>query len=200
VGSALVLFLALLLILTPVILLLFLIDKVKKIEDIAQGLINLLNSESRQASTDKLDSSFNNLNGRELWDALCGRAGEGAELPLAEVELMRAKFKPLFEKQLKHLFSSGLQDAKAGKARSLPKNQKTYNTLRGEIAVWLPAQQTSSLYNAGFEYANADADTARRVASNVQESIDYLHSALNMEVSPALRDSLINLPEQTGTQ
>jgi hypothetical protein len=79
----------------------------------------------------------------------------------------------------------------------LPKNQKTYNTLRGEVDVWLPVQQSSSLYNAGFEYANADADAARRVASNVQESIDYLHSALNMEVSPALRESLIKLPEQS---
>jgi len=197
VGYALVLFLALLLILTPVVLLLFLIDKVKKIEDVTQGLINLLNSESRQTSTAKLDSGFHNLNGRELWDVLCGGTGEGAELPLADVESMRAKYRTLFEKQLKHLFSSGLQDAKAGKPKSLPKNQKTYNTLRGEVDVWLPVQQSSSLYNAGFEYANADADAARRVASNVQESIDYLHSALNMEVSPALLESLIKLPEQS---
>lgn len=194
-ASSLAVFLSIMMIAITLILLLFLIDKVKKIEEIAQQLINSLNSQSSQGSNPKQDTSFNNLNGRELWDVLCGKGDEGTEMPLAEVDILRAKFRPLFEKHLRHLFSSGLQDAKAGKPKSLPKNQKTYNTLRGEVTIWTPAQQTSTLYNAGFEFANADADAARRVASNVQDCLQDMHGALNMEISPTLMNNLISLPE-----
>jgi hypothetical protein len=194
VGSSLVVFLSIVMISITLILLLFLIDKVKKIEDIAQQLINSINNQTSNGGSPKLDASFNNLNGMALWDVLCGKVDEGTELPTAEVEVLRAKFRPLFEKHLRHLFSSGLQDAKAGKPKSLPKNQKTYNTLRGEVTIWTPAQQTSTLYNAGFEFANADADAARRVASNVQECLQDLHSAVKMEVSPTLMNNLITLP------
>jgi hypothetical protein len=192
VGFYLVLFLVILLISIPVILLLFLIDKVKKIEGIANDLINSLNSQSG-ASSPKQDAGFNNLSGKELWDVLCSKTEESAEMPLGEVEILRAKFRPLFEKQLRYLFSIGFQDAKSGKPKSLPKNQKTYNTLRGEVSVWLPSQQTSTLYNAGFEYASADADAARRLGSNVQDCIVDLHKALNLQLAPTLVNDLIEI-------
>lgn len=194
-GSSLLVFLSILMIFVTLILLLFLIDKLKKIEEIAQHLINSLDSQTSQGNSLKLDASFHNLDGRALWNVLCEKADEESELAPSEVAVLRAKFRPVFEKHLRYLFSSGLQDAKAGKPKSLPKNQKTYNTLRGEITIWTPAQQTSTLYNAGFEFAKADEDTARRVASNVQECLQELYKAVNMEISPTLMNNLINLPE-----
>lgn len=194
-GSALVVFLSILMISITLILLLFLISKIKKIEEIAQQLINSLNSQTSNESSLKQDASFHYLNGKALWDVLSDKSDEGSELPPAEVEALRAKFRPVFEKHLRHLFSSGLQDAKAGKPKSLPKNEKTYSTLRGEVTIWTPAQQTSTLYNAGFEFAKADENAARRLASNVQECLQDLHKAVQMEISPTLMNNLIKLQE-----
>lgn len=47
--------------------------------------------------------------------------------------------------------------------------------------MWLPSRSFSTLYNAGFEFANADEEAAQRIEASVTETIHELFSKLELE-------------------
>ena len=183
-------FLMVLLAAIPLVLLLSLVDRIKKVEAIAQDLINSLSGKDNPAES-KRDTGFLGLDGKELWQFLSGSTGLLPGATPEELELLRTKFKPLLEKQIRHLVSSGMNDAKLSKPRTTPRNEKPFNTLRGEVTVSVPGSQAGALYNAGFDFAGSNGESARRIAADMQRTLDEIHTMLGMKASPALLEDLL---------
>jgi len=175
-----------------VIMVLFLIDKVRKIEDIANILIGNMSNSSGTAINSKIDPSFLNVTGKNLWDTIAEK-NNPQNLSENDINLLRSKFRPMLEKHLRELFSKGLSDSRNGSPKSLPKSEKTYNTLRGEIQIWIPSQAHNTLYNTGFELTNAtDADVSR-LESKLMETLYELFNSIKLEPSDSLIDELMTL-------
>ncbi|MFZ9583860.1 MAG: hypothetical protein ACO280_02765 [Pseudohongiellaceae bacterium] len=190
--NQLVIFLILVLASIPLVLLLSLIDRVKKVESIAQELINSLATRGKNSES-KRDQSFLGLDGRDLWQTLSGiTTTSSVELTPEEVELLRAKYRPLLEKHVRHLFSAGVKDAKDGKARTSPRPEKTYGTLRGELTVAIPSQQASALYSAGFEAAEASGEGLARVMASVGECLAKIEESVGIAIHSSLVLDLIS--------
>jgi hypothetical protein len=189
--NELVIFLISVLASVPLVLLLSLIDRVKKVESIAQDLINSLANQGK-SSESKRDQSFLGLDGRDLWQTLSGiTTASSADLTPEEIELLRAKYRPLLEKHVRHLFSAGVKDAKDGKARVNPKPDKTYGTLRGELTVAIPSQQASALYSAGFEAAEASGEGSARVMASIGECLAQFEESVGIAIQSNLILDLI---------
>jgi hypothetical protein len=175
-----------------VIMVLFLIDKVRKIEDIANSLIGNMSNNEGRATNSKIDPSFLNVSGKGLWDTVAEK-NNPQNLSEGDIDLLRGKFRPMLEKHLRELFNKGLSDARNGIPKSLPKSEKTYNTLRGEIQIWIPSQAHNTMYNTGFELSNAtDADVSR-LESKLMETLYELFNSIKLAPPDSLIDELMTL-------
>lgn len=175
-----------------VIMVLFLIDKVRKIEEIANTLIGSLGVRGDAAVNSKIDPSFLNVSGKNLWDTVAGK-NNPQNLSESDIDILRGKFRTLLERHLRELFSKGLSDARNGTPKSIPKAEITYNTLRGEIQIWIPSQAHNTLYNSGFELINAtDADVSR-LESKLMETLYELFDSIKLTPSDSLVDELMTL-------
>jgi len=175
-----------------VILVLFLIDKVRKIEEIANTLINSIGITGGATTNNKNDPSFFNVSGKNLWDTIAEK-NNPQNLSQSDIDMLRDKFRTMLEKHLREIFSKGLSDARNGTPKSLPKAEITYNTLRGEIQIWIPSQAHNTLYNSGFELINAtDADVSR-IESKLMETLYELFNTIKLAPPDSLIEELMTL-------
>jgi len=175
-----------------VILVLFLIDKVRKIEEIANTLINSIGITGGATTNNKIDPSFFNVSGKNLWDTIAEK-NNPQNLSQSDIDMLRGKFRTMLEKHLREIFSKGLSDARNGTPKSLPKAEITYNTLRGEIQIWIPSQAHNTLYNSGFELINAtDADVSR-IESKLMETLYELFNTIKLAPPDSLIEELMTL-------
>jgi len=175
-----------------VILVLFLIDKVRKIEEIANTLINSIGITGGATTNNKIDPSFFNVSGKNLWDTIAEK-NNPQNLSQSDIDMLRDKFRTMLEKHLREIFSKGLSDARNGTPKSLPKAEITYNTLRGEIQIWIPSQAHNTLYNSGFELINAtDADVSR-IESKLMETLYELFNTIKLAPPDSLIEELMTL-------
>jgi len=175
-----------------VILVLFLIDKVRKIEEIANTLINSIGITGGATTNNKIDPSFFNVSGKNLWDTIAEK-NNPQNLSQSDIDMLRGKFRTMLEKHLREIFSKGLSDARNGTPKSLPKAEITYNTLRGEIQIWIPSQAHNTLYNSGFELINAtDADVSR-LESKLMETLYELFNTIKLAPPDSLIEELMTL-------
>jgi len=175
-----------------VILVLFLIDKVRKIEEIANTLINSIGITGGATTNNKIDPSFFNVSGKNLWDTIAEK-NNPQNLSQSDIDMLRDKFRTMLEKHLREIFSKGLSDARNGTPKSLPKAEITYNTLRGEIQIWIPSQAHNTLYNSGFELINAtDADVSR-LESKLMETLYELFNTIKLAPPDSLIEELMTL-------
>jgi len=92
---------------------------------------------------------------------------------------------------VKYIFNKGLKDAQSGKPRTIPKNDHSYNTLRGEISLWLPSRNFSTLYNTGFEYAGTDEAGVARIEASLGETVADLFSKLELDYPEGLLGEIL---------
>jgi hypothetical protein len=189
-SMSLVLTLILPLMILLVIMVLFLIDKVRKIEDIANSLISNISNIGGTTINSKVDPSFLGVSGKNLWDTIAEK-NNPQNLSENDIDLLRSKFRPMLEKHLLDLFSTGLSDARNGTPKSIPKTEKSYTTLRGEIEIWIPSQAHNTVYNTGFELTKAtDADVSR-LESKLMETVYELFNSIKLTPPDSLIDELM---------
>jgi len=172
-----------------VVMVIFLIDKVRRIEEIANNLINSISRGTGGNSEKNLDPSFMGLSGKPLWDALVG-TNLPAEINPDELDNVRQRFATLLERHARLTFKSGYGDAEQGKPRKVPKNEQNYPTLRGEVNIWAPSQQIASLYNSGFDLKNASDADAERIEAKVQEIMYGLFGSVSLAPPDSLIDEI----------
>jgi len=170
------------------ILVLYAIGKINSIEQATRQM--LAPGESPLAKSGSSVGPFNGLEGKPLWDMLSGKTVPDGVVQ-NELEGFRQQYAPVLLKAIKAAFVDGQNDSKYGQPRGIAKNDRVVKTLRHSVNAWLPSQEVSALYNAGYDSLRAQADERERLRMTLSEIAASLFSKLQMAPPPGLVESLI---------
>jgi hypothetical protein len=171
-----------------VILIIYLIDRVNRLEKIAIARDDKADSKSGGSSG---DSSFLGLNSKALWDAMCGKPPEGFNSN--DLVALKPRYEHVLIKHIESIFAMGVADGQAGTAKK-PKATTVISTLRGSIESWLPPQHVSTIYNVAFESVTASTEDMPRLINSLDESGSLLFSRTDLTLKQSL--SSVLLPQQ----
>lgn len=170
-----------------VILIIYLIDRVNRLEKIASSS----NSNSDEKAADSnADSSFLGLKSKGLWDAMCGKAPEGFNNN--DLVALKPRYERVLRKHIESIFAMGTADGQSGTVKK-PKPTSVITTLRGSVESWLPPQHVSTIYNVAFESATASGEEIPRLANSLDECADLLFSRADLTLKQPL--SIVMLPQ-----
>ena len=136
-----------------VILIIYLIDRVNRLEKITAANGEQSNDKNLDSNA---DSGFLGLKGKALWDAMCGKPPEGFNSN--DLVALKPRYEHVLKKHIESVFAEGLDHAQSGDTAKKPKPTSVISTLRGSVESWLPPQHISTIYNVAFESASASED------------------------------------------
>ena len=172
--------------LVAIILMVYLIDRVKRLEIISLQIND--REESQTAPT--ADNGFLGLYGKPLWDAMSGKVPEGFNE--SDLVALKPRFAFVLQNHIEMLFKLGKKDAAEGKVAGSAKNPLDISTLRGTISSWLPTQSASTLYNAGYASFEADEIAVNRLRTDIDEIAGELYVKAGLTNSPSFSDKLLS--------
>jgi hypothetical protein len=168
-----------------IILMVYLIDRVKRLELLS---IQASSSQGEPAAV-AADNGFLGLSGKTLWDAMSGKVPEGFNE--ADLTALKSRFEFVLQNHIETLFKLGKKDRSAGNNPETPKNPIEISTLRGTIASWIPAQHASTIYKAGHESVDADDITINRLKADIDEATDVLFSRTGLTIKQPFSERLL---------
>jgi len=177
-----------------IILMVYLIDRVKRLEIISLQL----NSSAAPAAPapQAAENGFLGLAGKTLWDAMCGKVPEGFNE--TDLVALKSRYEYVLQNHIETLFKLGKKDRTNGNNSETPKNPNDISTLRGTISSWIPAQHVSTLYKAGYESVEADDVNIGRLKADVDDSVNTLFSRTNLAVKHSFSDKLMDSTPAIG--
>jgi hypothetical protein len=171
-----------------VVMVLFLIGKVRDIENLAAELLANLNLANESKNIGNSDPSFFGLKGKKLWDII-SLEEIANDLSDSDIEIIRSRFRTVLLKHINHIFFLGIKDAKDGKQRKIPSNENTYQTLRGEIQVWIPTNYVKVTYNNAYDAINSNEENTRYI-NKIRETLYELFRKIELDIPEDFMDSL----------
>ena len=177
-----------------VILMIYLIDKINQLEQYTIENLKVDTSRIPEPSNIPLSSSAKNalsgLAGKNLWDAMCGKAGDGVSQ--TDLESARKRYEVVLHKHIEMIFEDGKSDAAAGRPQKTAKNPIDVSTLRGVVNSWIPPQHASRIYKVGYEIDKATDADMNRLGSAISESCDVLFNRTDFEIQNGFIEKLLN--------
>lgn len=165
-----------------VVLVLYAIDRIKRVEAVAESLAR--ESDEVASEKPKVKGPFGGYKGKELWDIMTGKLTD--KLSGEEIEEERQRFGAVLEKAVRLAFEDGLSDGAAGNPRQNPRNERMVKTLRGSVMSWLPSREVSTIYTSAYETARATPEDRERLQANLAESINGIFRQADIDVPLAL--------------
>jgi hypothetical protein len=165
-----------------VVLVLYAIDRIKRVEAVAESLARV--SDEVTSEKPKVKGPFGGYKGKELWDIMTGKLTD--KLSGEDIEEERQRFGAVLEKAVRLAFEDGLSDGAAGNPRQNPRNERMVKTLRGSVMSWLPSREVSTIYTSAYETARATPEDRERLQANLAESINGIFRQADIDVPPAL--------------
>lgn len=165
-----------------VVLVLYAIDRIKRVEAVAESLAR--ENDEVTSEKPKTKGPFGGYKGKELWDIMTGKLTD--KLSGEEIEEERQRFGAVLEKAVRLAFEDGLSDGAAGNPRQNPRNERMVKTLRGSVMSWLPSREVSTIYTSAYETARATPEDRERLQANLAESINGIFRQADIDVPPAL--------------
>ncbi len=178
--------------LSIIVLLLYIIGRMGKLEEVTRNILQnkVETSSTSNESTSKSLENAENLQGRPLWDVLAGR---GEKLDSDSLDSIRERYEIILKKHVQGLLQSGYSDAKNGSVKQKPKNSSNINTLRGTMESWLPSEHCAVLYNSGYDLANASEKSDQdRLRMSIDDSVAALFDEVNLPFPGDFALGLIN--------
>ena len=176
-----------------IILLLYIIGRMGKLEEVTKTILQSKNESSiESASGNKKKSSQNSddLQGKELWDALIGKS---TDIEVDNIEAVRQRYEIIVKKHVQILLQSGYSDSQSGGIKKNPGNLDSINTLRGAVQSWLPSEHCAVLYNSGYELASTDEKSDRdRLRMSIDDSIAALFDQVKLPFPGDFSQGLIS--------
>tara|TARA_B100000767_G_C19688035_1_gene502711 strand:- start:268 stop:912 length:645 start_codon:yes stop_codon:yes gene_type:complete len=168
-----------------IILMVYLIDRVKRLESLSIQANN-----NRAPFTGAVaDNGFLGLSGNVLWDAMSGTLPEGFKE--GDVMALKSRFEFILQNHIESLFKLGKKDGTAGKSVDLPGNPLEISTLRGSVASWIPPQYVTAIYTAGHESVGADDLANTRLHVTLDEAASSLFSRAGLTIKQAFSERLL---------
>jgi len=168
-----------------IILMVYLIDRVKRLESLSIQA----NNTSADVQAAPNDNGFLGLSGKVLWDAMSGQLPEGFQE--GDLLALKSRFEFVLQNHIETLFKLGKKDGTAGKSPETPSNPIEISTLRGSIESWIPAQHVSVLYRAGHESVAADSIAINRLKADIDEAAQVLFSRTGLTIKQAFSEKLL---------
>jgi len=172
-----------------IILMVYLIDRVKRLEMISLQLNS--SAGSAAPAPQAAENGFLGLSAKALWDAMCGKVPEGFNE--ADLVALKSRYEYVLQNHIETIFKLGKKDRKNGNNPETPKNPIDISTLRGTISSWIPAQHVSTLYKAGYESVEADEVNVSRLKADIDDSVNTLFTRTNLSVKHSFSDKLMDL-------
>ena len=168
-----------------VILMIYLISRVEKIETIAlhgpqpTGSLAVL----------KADKPWLGLQGVDLWDLLSGNPPPGYATD--DARPWQPKYEHILYKHIETLFNRGMNDKKSDKTPEQPESPMEIKTLRENLMAFMPSTYASVLYESGFEVVTATGDDRLAIIDAVDRTCETLFSKINLETQGLMSTRLI---------
>ena len=156
-----------------IVLLLYVVSRVSRLEDVTNAVLERSLNPASSPSDEKSQSlPFRGLSGKQLWDNI---TGSQQKLDEGELEEVRERYEIVLKKHIQSLVQAGHGDATFGAAKSNPSNSKAISTLRGKVTSWVPPQHSAALYNAAFDFGHSSEDNDKdRIAQAIEETVRTL--------------------------
>ncbi len=168
-----------------IILMIYLIDRVKRLETLSLEASN--NSASQPEP--QPDNGFLGLSGKRLWDAMSGKIPDNFNQ--SDLVALKPRFAFVLQNHIETLFKLGKKDATDGSVMGAPSNPVEISTLRGAISSWLPTQSATTIYKAGFESVEADEIDINRLSADLDEAASELYARVDIKKTPAFSEKLM---------
>ena len=171
-----------------VIIMIYLISRVEKIEDIA------INGPPPKGSLAMVREKepWLGLQGVDLWDLLSGDPPPG----YAKDDAMpwQPKYEHILYKHIETLFNKGMEDKKAAKLKEQPESPMMISTLRETMNAFMPNQYASVLYESGYGIVTADAEQRLAIIDAIDRTSETLFNKINVEHSGSMSARLVPPP------
>jgi hypothetical protein len=168
-----------------IILMVYLIDRVKRLESLSLQA----NNANADAKAPANDNGFLGLSGKVLWDAMTGQIPEGFQE--GDLLALKSRFEFVLQNHIETLFKLGKKDGTEGNNPGTPNNPITISTLRGSVDSWIPAQHVSMFYRAGHESVSADEISINRLKVDLDESAHVLFSRTGLAIKQPFSEKLL---------
>jgi len=173
-----------------VILIIYLIDRVNRLEKITSA--NGEKSDDKNLDSNA-DSGFLGLKGKALWDAMCGKPPEGFNSN--DLVALKPRYEHVLKKHIESVFAEGLDHGQSGATAKKPKPTSVIGTLRGSVESWLPPQHISTIYNVAFESASASEEDLPRLRASLDESTEMLFSRSDLTLKQPYSSLLLPMAD-----
>ena len=169
-----------------IVLMVYLIDRVKRLEVLSLQVTN--NLAQAAAAPPASDNGFLGLSGKVLWDAMSGNLPEGFKQ--ADLVALKNRFEFVLQNHISSVFKLGKDDALKGSSQQAPSNPLDVKTLRGSLASWIPAQHVAAIYKTGYESVTADEIGIQRLQADIDEVASILFSRTGMTIKQLFSERL----------
>jgi hypothetical protein len=167
-----------------IILMIYLIDRVKRLEILSLEASSRINQPEPPA-----ENGFLGLSGKALWDAMSGKIPENFNQ--ADLVALKPRFAFVLQNHIETLFKLGKKDASEGNGLGTPKNPIEISTLRGVISSWLPTQHATTIYKTGYQSIEADEVDISRLSADLDEVTVELYARVEIRNTPAFSQKLM---------
>ncbi|MAJ87529.1 MAG: hypothetical protein CBD08_005650 [Cellvibrionales bacterium TMED148] len=168
-----------------VIIMIYLISRVEKIEDIA------INGPPPKGSLAQVREKepWLGLQGVDLWDLLSGDPPPGYAKD--DAQPWQPKYEHILYKHIETLFNRGMEDKKAAKLKEQPESPMVISTLRETMNAFMPNQYASVLYESGYEIVAADSEQRLAIIDAIDRTSETLFNKINVEHSGSMSARLV---------
>lgn len=164
-----------------VVLLIYVIDRVKLLE--SRTLTATGDPGGLEATR---DPRFGRLRGLDLWNLMCGKPVDGWSAE--EANELRPRYAVVLGKHIEQIFQAGQQqDRDPGSTASIA-------TLRGQVESYLPANHARKLFELGSQSTKA-ADSAALRAS-IDAACDVLCTRTGVAIDTPFSNKLLGPPKE----
>ncbi|HBO15191.1 MAG TPA: hypothetical protein DD440_02540 [Porticoccaceae bacterium] len=168
-----------------VILMIYLISRVEKIEVVAlngplpKGSLAAINA----------DKPFLGLQGIDLWELLAGDPPPGYATD--DAIPLRPRYEHILYKHIETLFNRGMDNKKAGSALEQPESPMQISTLRENLLAFIPSQHASIIYESGYEIVSATGEERHVIIDALDRTCETLFTKIQLESQGLMSQRLV---------
>ncbi len=157
------------------VLIVYLIDRLNRIEGTA------IAGASRGASDgDTRDNGMGGLAGRQLWDAMTAVPTPGLDPML--VTMVRPRYETVLRRHVEGLFLDGVREGRSDGDPRTPGSTRIVETPRGPVTSWLPPAEAEQLHGLGVERSRSGPEALPDLRRRLDDACRVLFGRAGLQI------------------